>query len=392
MLNISSGRIEKPQKVVIYGPEGIGKTTFAAQFPDPVFIDTEGSTYHMDVKRTEKPQSWQQLMDQVKQIAGSPGICKTLVLDTADWAEMICTETICARFQKKGIEDFGYGKGYVFLQEEFGRLLNALTEVINAGMNVVLTAHAKMRKFEQPDEMGAYDRWEMKLSKQVAPMVKEWADMVLFANYKTYVVAADDKGKKHKAQGGKRVIFTAHHPCWDAKNRHNLPEELPLDYASIAHCIPGSGGEPAGNMPDVPQRQPAPVPQPAPQPAPQLPIPEPRERNQTQRVENTAYEEPPIAPPREPMEGSVEQASPPEPKPPESSGVPPRVQALMDSAGVTEDDVREVWSGKGYFPRNTPWGVLEQEGFVDGWILPFWSQIVETVKRNRADGDLPFTM
>lgn len=233
MLNISSGRIEKPQKVVIYGPEGIGKTTFAAQFPDPVFIDTEGSTYHMDVKRTEKPQSWQQLMDQVKQIAGSPGICKTLVLDTADWAEMICTETICARFQKKGIEDFGYGKGYVFLQEEFGRLLNALTEVINAGMNVVLTAHAKMRKFEQPDEMGAYDRWEMKLSKQVAPMVKEWADMVLFANYKTYVVAADDKGKKHKAQGGKRVIFTAHHPCWDAKNRHNLPEELPLDYASL---------------------------------------------------------------------------------------------------------------------------------------------------------------
>ena len=396
MLNISSGRIEKPQKVVIYGPEGIGKTTFAAQFPDPVFIDTEGSTYHMDVKRTEKPQSWQQLMDQVKQIAGSPGICKTLVLDTADWAEMICTEAICARFQKKGIEDFGYGKGYVFLQEEFGRLLNALTEVINAGMNVVLTAHAKMRKFEQPDEMGAYDRWEMKLSKQVAPMVKEWADMVLFANYKTYVVAADDKGKKHKAQGGKRVIFTAHHPCWDAKNRHNLPEELPLDYASIAHCIPGSGGEPAGNMPDVPQRQPAPVPRPAPQPALQPPIPEPREQNQTQPVENTAYEEPPIAPPREPMEGPmegpVEQASPPEPKPPESSGVPPRVQALMDSAGVTEDEVREVWSGKGYFPRNTPWEVLEQEGFVDGWILPFWSQIVETVKRNRTDGDLPFTM
>ena len=134
MLNISSGRIEKPQKVVIYGPEGIGKTTFAAQFPDPVFIDTEGSTYHMNVKRTEKPQSWQQLMDQVQQIAQTPGICKTLVLDTADWAEMICTEMVCNKYQKKGIEDFGYGKGYVFLQEEFGRLLNALTEVINLSL------------------------------------------------------------------------------------------------------------------------------------------------------------------------------------------------------------------------------------------------------------------
>lgn len=46
-----------------------------------------------------------------------------------------------------------------------------------------------MRKFEQPDEIGSYDRWEMKLTKNVAPLVKEWADMVLFANYKTFVVA-----------------------------------------------------------------------------------------------------------------------------------------------------------------------------------------------------------
>ena len=392
MLNISSGRIEKPQKVVIYGPEGIGKTTFASQFPDPVFIDTEGSTYHMDVKRTEKPQSWQQLMDQVKQIAQTPGICKTLVLDTADWAEMICTEMVCNKYQKKGIEDFGYGKGYVFLQEEFGRLLNALTEVINAGMNVVMTAHAKMRKFEQPDEMGAYDRWEMKLSKQVAPMVKEWADMVLFANYKTYVVAADDKGKKHKAQGGKRVIFTAHHPCWDAKNRHNLPEELPLDYASIARCIPGSdvAVKPGREAPpaDPADMRPTPI-----QPIPQKPV----------AVQDTPVQPEPVRAASTPQPAPV--LTPPMPETPQlpptpamasgpdpASGVPSRVQALMDSGGVSEDEVRSVWSGKGYFPKDTPWDVLEQEGFVDGWILPFWGQIVQSVQQNRGTGDLPFTM
>ena len=392
MLNISSGRIEKPQKVVIYGPEGIGKTTFAAQFPDPVFIDTEGSTYHMNVKRTEKPQSWQQLMDQVQQIAQTPGICKTLVLDTADWAEMICTEMVCNKYQKKGIEDFGYGKGYVFLQEEFGRLLNALTEVINAGMNVVMTAHAKMRKFEQPDEMGAYDRWEMKLSKQVAPMVKEWADMVLFANYKTYVVAADDKGKKHKAQGGKRVIFTAHHPCWDAKNRHGLPEELPLDYASIARCIPGSdvAAKPGG---EVPPEHPAAMRPTPPQPMPQKPA----------AVQDTPVQPEPVRAAPTPQPTPVQ--TPPMPEAPQlppthakpsgpdpASGVPPRVQALMDSGGVSEDEVRAVWSGKGYFPQDTPWDVLEQEGFVDGWILPFWGQIVQTVQQNRGTRDLPFTM
>lgn len=168
-------------------------------------------------------------------------ICKTLVIDTIDWAEMMCISDVCAAHQKKGIEDFGYGNGYVYTKEEFGRFLNKLSEVVNAGINVVLTAHAQIRKFEQPDEMGAYDRWELKLGKktasQTSPLVKEWSDMLLFANYKTYSIAVDDKGKKHKAQGGKRVMYTSHHACWDAKNRYGLPDELPFDYKEIAAII-----------------------------------------------------------------------------------------------------------------------------------------------------------
>ena len=92
-----------------------------------------------------------------------------------------------------------------------------------------------MRKFEQPDEQGAYDRWEMKLSKQVAPLLKEWCDMLLFLNYKTYVVTSETNSKK--AQGGKRVMYTSHHPCWDAKNRHGLPAEMEMDFAGIAHLF-----------------------------------------------------------------------------------------------------------------------------------------------------------
>lgn len=339
MLNIKSGRIPRPQKVVIYGPEGIGKTTFAASFPDPVFIDTEGSTYHMDVRRVDKPGSWTELLNTVKQFVASPGICGTLVVDTADWAEQLCAAEICAKTQKNSIEDFGYGKGYVFLQEEFGRLLNALEDVINAGMNVVVTAHAKMRKFEQPDEMGAYDRWEMKLTKQVAPMVKEWADMVLFANYKTYVVAVDDKGQKHKAQGGKRVLHTSHHPCWDAKNRHGLPDEIPLEYAQIAQYIPTTG--------TAPQTQPKPVPK-----APESkPVPQP------------------------------------DPNPTASTDIPATVAALLGPSGITEDDVRGVFSAKGYYPKDTPWSVLEADGFVAGWIIPQWDNIVDAALQSR---DLPF--
>ena len=244
MLNISTGIIDRALKEVIYGSEGVGKTSLAAKFPNPLFIDTEGGTAHMDVRRIDRPQTWEELNAIIKEVAADPDVCKTLVLDTADWAEALCVNYVCQKYKQNSIESFGYGKGYTILGEEFGRLLTALDTVIASGKHVVITAHAKMRKFEQPDEQGAYDRWEMKLSKQVAPLVKEWADMVLFLNYKTFVVTTETNVKK--AQGGKRVIYTSHHPCWDAKNRHGLPDEMDLDFKNIAHLFK-VGAEPAGD-------------------------------------------------------------------------------------------------------------------------------------------------
>ena len=239
MLNITKGKIARAQKVVIYGPEGIGKSSLAARFPDPVIIDTEGGTAHMDVRRIDKPQTWEELLAIVREVAATPGICKTLVIDTADWAEQLITTYLCNKYKQNSIESFGYGKGYTYMAEEFSRLLSACDQVIAAGMHVVITAHAKMRKFEQPDEMGAYDRWEMKLSKQTAPLLKEWCDMLLFCNYQTFVVTSENDTKK--AQGGKRVIYTSHHPAWDAKSRIVLPEILDLDYKNIAFAFePGS--------------------------------------------------------------------------------------------------------------------------------------------------------
>ena len=232
MLNIQTGRLLRPQKIVIYGSEGIGKTSLAAQCPDPLFIDTEGGSAHLDVRRTQKPETWEELMTMVKEVAMTPDLCKTLVIDTADWAETLCTEFICRKYSQPGIESFGYGKGYSYLAEEFTRLLKFCNEVMMSGKNVVITAHAKMRKQELPDEQGAFDRWELKLSKQTAPLLKEWGDALLFLNFETYVVATEKN--THKAQGGKRVIYTTHHPCWDAKNRHCLPEKMELGFESIA--------------------------------------------------------------------------------------------------------------------------------------------------------------
>lgn len=238
-MNITRGKQARAQRVIIYGTEGIGKSTLAAQFPEPLFIDTEGSTSNMDVARMDKPTSWTMLLNQIAFVKANPTVCKTLIIDTVDWAEALAIEAICIEHDKKGIENFGFGSGYTYLKEEFSRFLHKLQELVDLGIHVVLTAHAQIRKFEQPDEMGAYDRYELKLGKrtgsQTAALVKEWGDMVLFCNYKTIVMK--NETNKNKAQGGQRVIYTTHTPSWDAKNRFGLKEELPMDYQSIAHIF-----------------------------------------------------------------------------------------------------------------------------------------------------------
>lgn len=236
-MKITRGIEQKPVKVLVYGPEGIGKSTFASHFPDPLFIDTEGSTARMNVARLPHPESWTELLEEVWWVVREKP-CKTLVIDTMDWAEKLEIQDLLEKNGKQSIEAFAYGKGYVLSAEEIQKFIRLLDKVIETGMNVVLTAHAQIRKFEQPDEMGAYDRYELKLGNKTgsrtAPILKEWADMVLFANYKTFAVK---DGNKVKATGGKRVMYTSHHPCWDAKNRFGLAEELPFEYDRIKHIF-----------------------------------------------------------------------------------------------------------------------------------------------------------
>src|SRR5690625_1004506 len=330
MFECLSSRIEKAQKVLLYGPEGIGKSSLVANFPNSIFIDTEGSTTEMDIDRLKRPTSWTMLLQQIDFIKGKVGRFKTLVIDTVDWAEMLCNQHVCAQHNVKGIEDFGYGKGYVYSTEEFGRFLNKLTEVIEEGMNVVLTAHSQIVKFEQPDEMGAYDRYQLKLGRgtgsRTAALIKEWADMVLFLNYKTYSVATDQSGKKFKAQGGERVMYTTHHPAWDAKNRFGLPDELPLDYSHIAHIFNTQVTE---QVQETWTSQPTPEQHEAVQPEPE-PIQEP---DQVEPVSNTDESEP--LGNTEELEGDTQ---PIELNP----NIPQSLRDLMMQYGVSEEEIQIV--------------------------------------------------
>lgn len=341
-MKITQGKIITAKKVVVYGTEGIGKSTFAAQFPDPLFIDTEGSTKELDIRRFEKPSSWEMLKEQVEYVKKNKP-CKTLVIDTIDWAEQLCLEAVCARHNKKGIEDFGYGNGYVYEKEDFTRFLQSLSEVVDAGIHVVLTAHAVIRRFEQPDEMGGYDRYELKLGKKttnlISPLIKEWADMVLFANYKTFSVATDDSGRKHKAQGGQRVMYTTHHPCWDAKNRYGLPEQIAMDYSEIRAII---------------------------EVVPQAATPEKTEPKPTTETVSK-------------IEAVLE---------PETfdDGIPQALLDLMEESNITEEQVRQVVFQRGYYPVDMPIrDYLPQ--FVNDVLIGAWDQVKEMILANQ---DLPF--
>jgi len=374
-MQITRGKRARAQKVVIYGPEGIGKSSFASQFPDPVFIDTEGSTDNMDVARLDKPTSWTMLVNEIAFIKANPTECKTLVVDTVDWAEQLAVAHVCSQHGKQGIEDFGWGKGYTYVQEEMGRFLNALSDLVDMGINVVLTAHAQIKKFEQPDEMGSYDRYELKLGQKTgsktAPLVKEWADMVLFANYKTLVMTTDN-GKK-KAQGGERVMYTNHRPAWDAKNRHGLPDEMPFNYAGIAHIF---ASQQQASQPQVEQLQTvAPEPQ---QTTPQAPEPIQEEL---------------------PLDMSTVGEVPQNEVPVEQQVVPAQYHAslpksltdLMSQNNVTEEELQKVAYIRGHFPLGTP-----IENFPpDYWdmIVSHWQATMEVIQNQvRADPELPFTV
>jgi len=229
-VNLSRGIKRSPVRAVIYSPEGRGKSTLASLLPDPVFIDVEGGTHQLDVVRCE-PQSWTDLLAAFKEIGGTQ--YRTAVIDTADWAERLCSDDLCARAGKKSIEDFGYGKGYIHLVEEFGRALKASDWLISKGINVVWLAHSKVVRTSPPDQTDGFDRYELKLSKQVAPLLKEWADLILFANVEMTMVTGSDG--KVKAQGGKaRVLHTVGTAAWDAKNRYGLPETLPMERDTLA--------------------------------------------------------------------------------------------------------------------------------------------------------------
>jgi hypothetical protein len=236
LASIERGKREKPFCVLVYGPEGVGKSTFAAGAPGAVFIGEAGGTDHLDVARFPSPQKWEDVADALTVLENESHDFKTVVIDTLDYLEPICWEGVCRLEGKKNIEAFGYGKGYLAAMEEFRIMLGRLEMLLEAKrMNVVLLAHAHVRTFHNPagDD---YDHYELRMHAKTAEILRAWPKAVLFANYRVYTNESKNDGRIRGVSDGSRILHCTPHPAWHAKNRYGLPDELPLSWDEFVSC------------------------------------------------------------------------------------------------------------------------------------------------------------
>ena len=234
MLTITSGKVKRPILMTLYGVESIGKTEFCTKFPDPLFIDYEGGSERYDVKRV-RPEGYFEVKEFLSNPKNVEGF-KTVIIDSMDWLERAMHKDMCARAKVDTIQDLGgYGKWVnVVLGEanSFVEVLKKLRKETN--VNIILTAHYQIKTFNDPITHAPYDRYQMKLDAKFSDIIREWVDMVLFANFETHSKTTSSSDKKGKGVGtGMRLFYTEKRPAHDAKNRFGLPYQMPLDYETL---------------------------------------------------------------------------------------------------------------------------------------------------------------
>jgi hypothetical protein len=247
LASVTRGKIKEPYRILLYGVEKIGKSTFAAEAPAPVFIDAERGSTALDVARFPTPDSWQDVIDAIQELETGDHKHQTVVLDTVDWIETLLWTYVCERDKKTDIEAYGFGKGYVAALSEWRLLVAALDRLtMRRGMNVILLAHCWIKPFKNP-EGDDFDRYELKLNGKAAGFLKEWPKAVLFANHET-LVAKDDKTKRVRGVStGARLIYTERTAAYDAGTRYPLPPSLPLSWAEF-QAAAESGTERAAEL------------------------------------------------------------------------------------------------------------------------------------------------
>lgn len=251
--------------MVIYGPEGIGKSTLASAAPSPLFLDTEMGTGQLDVDRLNIDRL-DNISYTLNELLTQPHEYKTVVLDTADNLWRLCADYVCAENKWSDIEKPGFGKGYAMASDRFRLVLGMFDRLIASGVNVVVVSHAKVDKVNPPDN-AEYSKYCIKVAapaKQAEAsreFLKEWCDCLLFCNFDMTV----DSSKGKAVGKSKRVVNTVPAPAWEAKNRYSLPETMEMTAETMQAIFQAAQGvTPQASPTQVPTQVPAQVPAPAP--------------------------------------------------------------------------------------------------------------------------------
>jgi hypothetical protein len=252
LASILTGAKPGPRRMLVYGTAGIGKSTFATCAPSPIVLQTEDGLNEIDTHKFPVATSFDEVMSNLGALYQEDHGYRTVVIDSLDWLERLIWAKVCAIRQVASIEDIGYGKGYTFSLTHWRDVLDGLTALRDRkGMTVILIAHAKIERFENP-ETESYDRYVPRLHKTAAALVAEWCDEVLFAGYRVFTKATDEGFNQKRVQGlgsGERVLKTSERPAHLAKNRLNLPDELPLAWSEFAKFLPGAPAAAAAPAP-----------------------------------------------------------------------------------------------------------------------------------------------
>lgn len=236
---VSTGKKIKPYFITLYGNSGVGKSSFAASAPNPIFICTEQGSDQLDVARFPNADSYETVVEAINELLTAKHDFKTFVIDSIDHLEPLLWKHVCKKNEWKSLEDGAYGRGFAeanLVWNSFFGLLKQLREK----MNVVLVCHQQVKSFNDPSKPNPYDRYELKLHKGVSALVKENCDAVLFASYDT-VISVDKTTKKAKAFGGEnRVLFTEYRASHDGKNRFSLPYQIELKWQAFDEAVKSS--------------------------------------------------------------------------------------------------------------------------------------------------------
>lgn len=243
---VQTGIQQKPPFILVFGVDGVGKSTFAAGAPKPIFLGPEVGSHTLNVSRFPAVETFDQAEQAVKELIEHKHEYQTLVVDSIDWLEQTLWKDICLveGASSMAVACGGYGKAYeeaAARMQKFKDLLLRLREK----MGIILICHVEIVKFNDPAAQIEYDRYQLKLHKKIAPLFREAVDAVLFCNFE---VIARKVGDRTKPLGdGARVMYTERRPSHDAKNRFNLPYQLPMSWDEYTQATQAKSNE----SPDV---------------------------------------------------------------------------------------------------------------------------------------------